>query len=449
MSLIDKISKKFILYILTFFSIATILSLSSTPENLFNNNLIKNNFYENILFFKSTLPIIIFASLVLVNFKELKVSLLTKNNFIFSFFSLLILFQIIGTLSNPQNYFKNLYYIIPEMNIMLISLVFLKIYNKKFLNFYFNSNLIVFFLIFLYFFFIYAKYYLLFNDNFYSVWGSIENKEAVPRPTGMARLAIIFSLYFFCIYVLYKKKYIFFLIFFNYAIFAFQSRMVILALLFITLIFILIKERYSIVKTIKYLILIIIIPFIISLVIDISKREILFNDRIFNSEIYSKNDRIFNSEIYSKNFRILNSEIYSSNFTSNRKQDWQNILRNFDKAKVFGYGIHGDRILINQTASNGFLYSLVSGGYLAMITYCVICIYSFYLVNLALLKKKFDKYSWFASSMIIFFLIRSLVENSFTIISFDFIIFFLSIYYLEKIFFIKSKSNIKSINKYK
>ena len=347
------------------------------------------------------------------------------------------------------------------MNIMLISLVFLKIYNKKFLNFYFNSNLIVFFLIFLYFFFIYAKYYLLFNDNFYSVWGSIENKEAVPRPTGMARLAIIFSLYFFCIYVLYKKKYIFFLIFFNYAIFAFQSRMVILALLFITLIFILIKERYSIVKTIKYLILIIIIPFIISLVIDISKREILFNDRIFNSEIYSKNDRIFNSEIYSKNdrifnseiysknFRILNSEIYSSNFTSNRKQDWQNILRNFDKAKVFGYGIHGDRILINQTASNGFLYSLVSGGYLAMITYCVICIYSFYLVNLALLKKKFDKYSWFASSMIIFFLIRSLVENSFTIISFDFIIFFLSIYYLEKIFFIKSKSNIKSINKYK
>jgi len=449
MSLIDKISKKFILYILTFFSIATILSLSSTPENLFNNNLIKNNFYENILFFKSTLPIIIFASLVLVNFKELKVSLLTKNNFVFSFFSLLILFQIIGTLSNPQNYFKNLYYIIPEINIMLISLVFLKIYNKKFLNFYFNSNLIVFFLIFIYFFFIYAKYYLLFNDNFYSVWGSIENNEAVPRPTGMARLAIIFSLYFFCIYVLYKKKYIFFLIFFNYAIFAFQSRMVILALLFITLIFILIKERYSIVKTIKYLILIIIIPFIISLVIDISKREILFNDRIFNSEIYSKNFRILNSEIYSKNFRILNSEIYSNNFTTKRKQDWQNILRNFDKAKVFGYGIHGDRILINQTASNGFLYSLVSGGYLAMITYCVICIYSFYLVNLALLKKKFDKYSWFASSMIIFFLIRSLVENSFTIISFDFIIFFLSIYYLEKIFFIKSKSNIKSINKYK
>ena len=426
MSLIDKISKKFILYILTIFSITTILSLSSTPENLFNNNLIKNDFYENILFFKSTLPIIIFASLILLNFEEFKASLLNKNNFIFSLFSLLILFQIIGTLSNPQNYFKNLYYIIPEINIMLISLIFLKIYNKKFLNFYFNSNLIIFFLIFLYFFFSYAKYYLLFNDNFYSIWGSIENNEAVPRPTGMARLALIFSLYFFCIYVLYKKKYFFFLIFFNYTIFAFQSRIVILALLLITLIFILIKVKYSIIKTSKYLLLILIIPFLISIVIDFSKRKILFDGTL------NQNSHL----------RILNSEIYSKNFSSNRILDWQNILKNFDKQKVFGYGIHGDRILINQTASNGFLYSFASGGYLATIIYCVICIYSLYLVNLALLKKKFNKYSWFASSMIIFFLIRSIVENSFTIISFDFIIFFSSVFYLEKIFITKSKSNI-------
>ena len=389
------------------------MSLSSTPENLLNINLIKNDFYENILFFKSILPIIILATLILVYFEEFKKSLLIKNNFIFTLFSFLILFQIIGTLSNSQNYVKNLYYIIPVINIMFISLIFLKIYNKKFLNFYLNSNLIIFFLIFLYFFFIYVKYYLLFNDTFYAVWGNIKNNETVPRPTGMARLSIIFSLYFFCIYFLPKKKYIFFLIFFNYVVFAFQSRMVIFALLFITLIFILIKEKYSIVKTLKYLLLILIIPLFISIAINFSKREILFNG-VLNP---------------SSNLRVFNSETYSKNFSSNRIQDWRNILKNFDKQKVFGYGIHGDRILTNQTASNGFIYSLVSGGYLATIIYCVICIYSLYLANLALLKKKFDKYSWFASSMIIFFLIRSLVENSFTIISFDFIIFFLSIYF--------------------
>jgi len=431
MLLIEKINKKFTLYVLTLFSIATILSLSSTPENLLNYNLLKNDLYKNILFFNSSLPIVIFVTLILVTFKELKMSLLTKNNYIFTLFSFLILFQIIGTISNSQNYIKNLYYVIPEINIMFISLILLKIYNKKLLKFYFNSNLIIFFLIFLYFFLIYSKYYLLINEGYYYLWGSIKNNEAIPRPTGMARLALIFSSYFFCNYFLSQKKYLFFLIFFNYAIFAFQSRIVIFALLFISLLFILIKEKYSIVKTLKYFILICIIPFIINLVIDFSKREILFGDRITPSN-------------KSYNFRFLDAEINSNNFTSSRIQDWKNILENFDKQKIFGYGIHGDRILINQTASNGFLYSLVSGGYLATIIYCVICTYSLYLANLALFKKKFNTYSWFASSMIILFLIRSIVENSFTIVSFDFIIFFMSTFYLEKFFCNKSKSKISA-----
>ena len=210
-------------------------------------------------------------------------------------------------------------------------------------------------------------------------------------------------------------------------IFAFQSRVVIFSLLLISLIFILIKERYSIVKTFKNLILIFIIPFIISVFIDFKSND---NKTEFINRF--------------SDIRVFNSKINSTNFTSNRKEDWQKILKKFDKQRVFGYGIHGDRILINQTASNGFLYSLVSGGYLGAISYCIIIIYSLFLVNLALLKKKINKYSWFASSMIIFFIIRSLVENSFTIISFDFIIFFSSIFYLEKTFLYKSKFKIKA-----
>lgn len=427
MLLTVKLSGRTISYILTIFSILTILSLSSTPENLLNNNLVKNSLFENILFLKSTLPVIIFITLIIVTFKELKNSLLTKNNFIYILFFFLILSQIIGTFSNSQNYVKNLYYLIPKINIIFISLIFFKIYNNKFLKFFLYSNLIIFFLIFIYFFFIYVQYYLIFNDNFYYIWGSIKNNEFVPRPTGMARLAIIFSLYFFCIHVIAKKKKLFFLVFFNYLIFAFESRIIILALLFISLIFILIRERYSMLKAFKYLIIIIIIPFIISIIIDIAKRKILFYGDFAQSEKYN----------YS---RFLNSEINLKNFSSSRNQDWQNILKSYKKHKVFGYGIHGDRILINQTASNGFLYSLVSGGYPATIAYCIICIYSLYLVNLALLKNKFSRYSWYAASMIIFFLIRSLVENSFTIISYDFIIFFLSTFYLEKKFCNNSRS---------
>jgi hypothetical protein len=300
-------------------------------------------------------------------------------------------------------------------------------FNTKSLNFYFCLNLIVFFFIFLYFFFIYLKYYLLFNNNFYSVWGNIKNNDSVPRPTGLARFVIIFSIYYTCVYIS-EKKNLYFLIFFNYLIFAFQSRAVILSLIFISLIIVLIKEKISIIKIIKYLILVIILPFIISVFIDYSKRKVLFDNDPSN-----KND--------TNKIRLLDPNINNANFTSNRLNDWKKILENYDKKKIFGYGIHGDRILINQTASNGFVYSFVSGGYLAAIIYCIICVYSLFLLNMALLKKKFDKFIWFASFTIIFFLTRSLVENSFTIISFDFIIFFSCIFYLEKVFFLRLNYN--------
>lgn len=431
--IMGELKKNLKFYILTTFSIATIISLSSRPEDLFNNNLVKNTLYENILFFKSTFPILIFLSLILINLKEFKKNIFNNNSYILILFYFFILLQIIGTIINSQNAIDNLYYIIPVINIMIISLKISLISNKKFLKFYLKANLIVFFLILMYFFFLYVKYYLTTPYDFYTIWGVIKNNETVPRPTGIARLAMIFSAYFFCSY-LYRKKYLFILLFFNCIIFSMQSRVVIFALLFIFLLFILIKEKYSIIKTFKYLVLIFIIPFIINTFISFSKRVILFNDDITT---------------ILKNDRMINSKINIDKFTSNRSLDWKNILINFDKEKVFGYGIHGDRILINQTSSNGFLYSLVSGGYFAAIIYCIICIYSFFLLNLTLLKNKFNQYSWFASSIIIFFLIRSLVENSFTIMSFDFIIFFSSVFYLEKIFFNKSKSKIKTLKNIK
>jgi hypothetical protein len=110
--IIPEIRKNFKFYILTTFSIATIISLSSGPEDLFNNNLIKNTLYENILFFKSAFPILIFLSLILLNFKEFKKIILIENSYIFILFIFLIFLQIIGTIINSQNNVKNLYYII-------------------------------------------------------------------------------------------------------------------------------------------------------------------------------------------------------------------------------------------------------------------------------------------------------------------------------------------------
>jgi len=416
--------KIIVFYLLNFFSIFTLLTLSAIPEGLLNFNLIKNTYLENIQVIKSLIPIIIFIFLLLLIIKEFKFFLHTKISFIFLLFSLLVTFQILGTILTTQNYLKNLYYIIPVINILLLSVVLFKVANRNDFKIFLYSNFLIFFLIFLFFYLIYLKYYFTFDNNLYSIWGVINNNENIPRPTGMARIVLVFSAYFLCSYLI-KKRGLLLLIFFNYLIFSLQSRIVVAGLLLIALTLIFIKVKSSFKEIFKYIILIIIIPFILSFTIDFLKKKIFFLYKPLSVSYY---------------LRIVDPEIITKNITSGRTKDWKNIIINYENTKIFGYGIHGDRILIKQTVSNGFLYSIVSGGYIAGFIYLIITIYSLNLAIRSLLNKKINKYNWFSSSLIIFFLIRSIVENSFAIISYDFIIFYFAVLYLEK----KNFSNFKN-----
>ena len=438
--------KIIVFYLLNFFSIFTLLTLSAIPESLLNFNLIKNTYLENIQVIKSLIPIIIFLFLLLLIIKELKFFLHTKKSFIFILFFLLVTFQILGTILTTQNYLKNLYYIIPVINILLLSLVLFKVANKNDFKIFLYSNFLIFFLIFLYFYLIYLKNYFTFDNNLYSIWGVTNNNENIPRPTGMARIALVFSAYFLCDYLI-KKRGLLLLIFFNYLVFAFQSRIVVVSFLLIALTVIFIKVKFSFKEIFikssfkeifKYIILIIIIPLILSITIDFLKRQIFFSNKTLSISAYlSSSAYKFPTSYY---MRVLDPQIISTNFTSSRYRDWKIIIINYENTKIFGYGIHGDRILIKQTASNGFLYSLVSGGYIAVFIYLIISIYSLNLAIRSLLNKKINKYNWFSSSLIIFFLMRSIVENSFAIIGYDFIIFYFAIFYLEK----KNFSNFKN-----
>lgn len=416
--------KIIVFYLLNFFSIFTLLTLSAIPEGLLNFNLIKNTYLENIQVIKSLIPIIIFIFLLLLIIKEFKFFLHTKISFIFLLFSLLVTFQILGTILTTQNYLKNLYYIIPVINILLLSVVLFKVANRNDFKIFLYSNFLIFFLIFLFFYLIYLKYYFTFDNNLYSIWGVINNNENIPRPTGMARIVLVFSAYFLCSYLI-KKRGLLLLIFFNYLIFSLQSRIVVAGLLLIALTLIFIKVKSSFKEIFKYIILIIIIPFILSFTIDFLKKKIFFSYKPLSVSYY---------------LRIIDPEIITKNITSGRTKDWKDIIINYENTKIFGYGIHGDRILIKQTVSNGFLYSIVSGGYIAGFIYLIITIYSLNLAIRSLLNKKINKYNWFSSSLIIFFLIRSIVENSFAIISYDFIIFYFAVLYLEK----KNFSNFKN-----
>jgi hypothetical protein len=420
---IDKNYKIIVFYLLNFFSIFTLLTLSAIPDGLLNFNIIKNTYLENIQVIKSLIPILIFIFLLLLIIKEFKFFLHTKISFIFLLFSLLVIFQILGTILTTQNYLKNLYYIIPVINILLLSLVLFKVANRNDFKIFLYSNFLFFFLIFLYFYLIYLKHYFTFDNNLYSIWGVINNNENVPRPTGMARGVFIFSAYFLCSYLI-KKRGLLLLIFFNYLVFSFQSRIVVASLLLIALTVIFIKLKSSFKEIFKFIILIIIIPFILSLTIDFLKKNIFFS----NEPLISSN-KTLSSSYY---MRTLDPEILTKDITSSRTRDWINIKINYEKTKILGYGIHGDRILIKQTASNGLIYSIASGGYIAGLIYLIIFIYSLKLAIRSLLNKKINQYNWFSSSLIIFFLIRSTVENSFAIISYDFIIFYFAVFYLEK-----------------
>ena len=96
----------------------------------------------------------------------------------------------------------------------------------------------------------------------------------------------------------------------------------------------------------------------------------------------------------------------------------------------------GDRFLIGQTASNGFIYVYSSSGIIGLILFMIIFVRSAYLSTTIIFKSKFKiekknfKYL-ISSSLIIFFLFRSIVETSFANFGIDFLLFFISMAYLE------------------
>ena len=64
---------------------------------------------------------------------------------------------------------------------------------------------------------------------------------------------------------------------------------------------------------------------------------------------------------------------FDGTLSSGRVEDWNLIYKKFKSLnstdKLFGYGAQGDRYTINQTASNGFLYALISSGIIGLVFY--------------------------------------------------------------------------------
>ena len=122
-----------------------------------------------------------------------------------------------------------------------------------------------------------------------------------------------------------------------------------------------------------------------------------------------------------KSFRVHRVGKYGSG----RIGDWKEILLD-NKKKFFGYGVQGDRVLINQSASNGLIYAYASGGIFALLVMIFFSLLVFYYSVAFFINSSGIKHSLLhviSAYIVIILLIRSIVESSYGIFGIDLILF--------------------------
>ena len=117
--------------------------------------------------------------------------------------------------------------------------------------------------------------------------------------------------------------------------------------------------------------------------------------------------------------------------------DWNSIYEKFKSLnrtnKLFGYGAQGDRYSINQTASSGIFYALISSGIVGLIIYIFFTILVF-IKSIKLIYFNYSNYKIILPvTLILIILIRSIVESSYAVFGIDFIVFFTSILIINDI----------------
>jgi O-antigen ligase len=243
----------------------------------------------------------------------------------------------------------------------------------------------------------------------------------------------------------YIKYFIFiFIILLTAIIWAAQSRGTLICY-FLLIILITLFNIKKVFKKILYIISFIFVPVIIYTLI--VSTFAISDKNSSNVNIYENNSS--NVNIYKD--VIYKSRIIDNKTSSGRLEIWSDILNKFDKTRFFGYGPQADRNLVGReltkkfsnNASNLYIYAFACGGYIAVIIFLIIniqIIKNLYQVvferKLFLSKNNFEiKYS---AALLLFFLIRGLIENSYSLFSIDFLLVIISMSIIKN--YLKSKS---------
>lgn len=167
-----------------------------------------------------------------------------------------------------------------------------------------------------------------------------------------------------------------------------------------------------------------------------------------------KTDSVENNRL-SKTFNVINKGYFSDKIdgityaTSARNAIWLKIIKDYDYKKIFGYGPQADRYVILKStkdkpdstymsnASSSFFYAFICGGYFSFFLLILLNIHALYLMFIYLKNKiyKNNNNLIFKSTFLIlvFLMVRSILENSYSLFSLDYLLFISSIIIFEKL----------------
>jgi hypothetical protein len=434
-NIFNDLFKKFLLLFLFFIWL-------SLDTNFYNLKDIGSNYYSFTLALRFIMPYLL-ALFLLIFYKKIQINTDSKilNYILFVlFFNFCI--QAIALFVYDNN--------IEHINYILLCffyfIVFINFFSLNYEKEGFVASILILFAILLYFGgFLYYWFFFIDNTlgtNLYGGWPSNFNlikdiSNNMPRSSGIARSAFIIFIPI-ALTILVKNKtnfiYCFFFCFCFFLILATQSRTVLFYAFFfyiIILVYIFLYER-NLIDRLKKIFLLFVIPILflttcIELKTSIVKKQ--------TSVISLKND---NSKSSAQPFiRTVDPK----SFSSRRFDDWKAILIK-NKNIFFGNGVMGDRILINQSASNIFLYNYASGGIISVILFSLVMLRSFFISSkIILFYEKIPNNNNIlilsACFIQLFLLARGLLETSFAVFSIDFLMFFSSYFFSERYYFQK------------
>jgi hypothetical protein len=416
-----------------------------------------NSFIDNVNSIRALTPVFVLSLLIFyLLFNNFLKNFFIKKN-IYLIFLLYFVCQIIGSIANLNNILIiNKYTAIQAFGLIISTITsILLVYlihsekNKKIEKYLFYSTIVILSTYFIPILInLMWKYSL--SSNIYMYYENLIQefsrdffKLPISRSTGISRSIMIISIFLLCFNSFKNNKVknlMHFAIFIlATSVFLINSKFGITALVIIYSLIIFTNNLYK-THRIKFLIIFILTPFFLSLLIFNVKSNIYNDNKNLN---YNDNKNLNTISLKIQN-RFLDDYNTSPGITSGRTQIWIKSIDIFisEKRYLFGLGTQADRLylityegtdkvkkkdaILSSNSSNAIIYSVLSGGIISLILLI--------LFNYILLKRVYKFFFMpsrnfnynllnFSIYTYLFLLLRSLVENSYTIFSIDFLIY--------------------------